>query len=107
MPIFISYNKKDSHFVNNLAANLIKNRHHIWMDRWELKVGDSLIDKIQSALTDSSAILLIFSKHSVNSEWCRMLIIAKQRNSPNGVPRSWLRRGPPNATIFSGCGIIF
>ena len=42
MPIFISYSRKDSRFVDKLAVNLIKNRHHVWMDRWELKVGDSL-----------------------------------------------------------------
>jgi hypothetical protein len=41
------------------------------MDRWELNVGDSLIDKIQSALTESSAMLVILSKKSVASEWCK------------------------------------
>ncbi len=61
MPIFISYNREDSTFVDTLAANLVMNRHHVWLDRWELKVGDSLIDKIQNALTESSAILVILS----------------------------------------------
>ncbi len=41
------------------------------MDRWELNVGDSLIDKIQHALTKSGAILLILSKNSVDSAWVR------------------------------------
>jgi hypothetical protein len=71
MPIFISYSRKDRSFVDTLAANLVRNRHHIWLDRWELSVGDSLIDKIQAALTNSSAILAILSKNSVGSEWCR------------------------------------
>jgi hypothetical protein len=71
MPIFISHSQKDRAFVDTLAANLVQNKHHIWMDRWELKVGDSLLDKVQSALTDSSAILVVLSKNSVESAWCK------------------------------------
>jgi hypothetical protein len=71
MPVFISYSQRDSDFVDTLARNLVRNRHHIWMDRWELKVGDSLIEKIQSALVGSSAVLVILSKNSVESEWCK------------------------------------
>jgi TIR domain len=71
MPIFISYSREDSAFVDKLAKNLVMRRHHVWMDRWELNVGDSLIAKIQSALTESSAILIILSKNSVASEWCK------------------------------------
>lgn len=71
MPIFISYNRADSAFVDKLANNLVMRRHHIWMDRWELNIGDSLIDRIQNALTESSAILVILSKNSVGSEWCK------------------------------------
>jgi len=71
MAIFISYSQKDKSFVDTLAANLVKKKHHVWMDRWELKIGDSLIDKVQNALTSSSAILLILSKNSVESAWCK------------------------------------
>lgn len=71
MPIFISYSQKDKRFADQLAVNLVKKKHHIWMDRWELSVGDSLIEKIQSALTDSSAILVVLSKNSVDSAWCK------------------------------------
>jgi hypothetical protein len=71
VPIFISYSHADSAFVDVLAKNLVFHRHHVWLDRWELNVGDSLIGKIQGALTESSAILVILSKTSVKSEWCK------------------------------------
>ena len=71
MTIFISYSREDSKFVDHLARKLVARRHHIWLDQWELSVGDSLIEKIQSALTGSGAILVILSKSSVSSEWCR------------------------------------
>ncbi len=71
MPIFISYSRKDSAFVEVLAANLVRNRHNVWLDKWELSVGDLLIDKIQSALTESSAVILVLSKNSIDSAWCK------------------------------------
>jgi len=71
MPVFISYNHEDAGFADKLAQNLVMNRHHVCMDRWELNVGDSLIEKIQRALTDSGAILVLLAKHSVASEWCK------------------------------------
>ncbi len=71
MAIFISYNRKDSAFVDSLAMNLVAAKHHVWMDRWELALGDSLTRKIEGALTKANAILVILSNHSVESEWCK------------------------------------
>lgn len=71
MPIFISYSQRDKEFVDSLAKNLVLLKHNVWMDRWELKVGDSLTEKVENALTESSAVILIISENSVNSGWCR------------------------------------
>jgi len=69
MPIFISYSQQDMKFVDRLAMQLVAARHNVWMDRWELSVGDSLTQKIETALTGASAILVIVSKHSIQSDW--------------------------------------
>jgi hypothetical protein len=71
MAIFISYNRTDSAFVDWLAHALVMRRHNIWLDRWEMNVGDSLIAKIQAAITEADALLIILSKNSVTSEWCK------------------------------------
>ncbi|MFQ6242830.1 toll/interleukin-1 receptor domain-containing protein [Sinorhizobium meliloti] len=71
MPIFISHSHQDKRFVDNLAKMLVAAKHHVWVDRWELKLGDSLTSRIQESLTTSSAILVILSKSSVESEWCK------------------------------------
>lgn len=76
MPIFISYSQKDSDFVDTLAANLVTAKHHVWMDRWELNIGDSLTQKIEESLTGSSAILVILSENSVSSPWCKRELTA-------------------------------
>ena len=69
MPIFISYSHDDKDFVDRLAANLVKANTHVWVDRWELHVGDSLIRRVQEAMGHASAILVVLSKASVESEW--------------------------------------
>jgi hypothetical protein len=71
MPVFISYSQADKAFVDTLAANLVMLKHNVWVDRWELKVGDSLTEKIEQALTVSSAVMVIISKNSIESGWCR------------------------------------
>lgn len=76
MAIFISYSHEDSEFVDTLAANLVRAKHHIWMDRWELNIGDSLTNKIEETLTTSSAIIVVLSKNSVESNWCKRELTA-------------------------------
>ena len=71
MPIFISYSHKNKEFVDRLAMQLVARNVNVWVDRWELNIGDSLIDKVQEAVEGSSALLVILSKASTESEWCK------------------------------------
>jgi hypothetical protein len=76
MAIFISYSHEDKVFAQRLAANLVKERANVWIDAWELNVGDSLLGKIQSAITGASALVVILSRASIQSEWCRKELTA-------------------------------
>lgn len=71
MPIFISYNHSDRDFAESLAMNLVQAKQNVWIDKWELNAGDSLIERIENALGDADAILVLLSKSSVQSEWCK------------------------------------
>ncbi|MGM7446898.1 toll/interleukin-1 receptor domain-containing protein [Idiomarina sp. ST20R2A10] len=71
MPIFISYSHEDKEFVDQLAVQLVHRNINIWLDRWELSIGESIIDKVQDAVDGASALLVILSKSSVVSEWCK------------------------------------
>jgi hypothetical protein len=70
MPIFISYSHKDEQFVDRLAQQLVVHNVRVWVDRWELNIGDSLLSNIQHAISGASALLVILSKASVSSPWC-------------------------------------
>ena len=71
MPIFISYSHQDKDFVDRLAEQLVRNRVYVWLDRWELHVGDSITARIEDAITNASALLVILSNASVESPWCK------------------------------------
>lgn len=72
MAVFISYSRNDAKFAHTLAANLYKAASTpVWIDEWELNVGDSLIQKIQEAIDKASALVVVLSKASVESEWCK------------------------------------
>lgn len=71
MPVFISYSHENEDFVNKLAAHLVKAKANVWVDQWELHVGDSLIAKIQTAIQQASALIVVLSEASVASEWCK------------------------------------
>lgn len=43
MPIFISYSHADKAFVDKLATSLVEHDAHVWVDTWELNVGDSIL----------------------------------------------------------------
>ena len=71
MAVFISYSHLDKGFVKDLATALVKNNANVWIDEWELNVGDSIIDRIQRAIESAGALLVVLSKASVDSEWCK------------------------------------
>ncbi len=71
MSVFISYSHSDRNFVDQLASTLLERKINVWLDRWEIVVGDSLIQKIQAGLEECSALLVVLSKASVESEWCK------------------------------------
>jgi hypothetical protein len=76
MAVFISYSHDDSDFVDRLVWNLIESKTHVWIDKWEISVGESLLAKIEAALQDADALVAILSKASVQSEWCKKELTA-------------------------------
>lgn len=76
--IFLSYSSADKPFVARLANDLRAGRVRVWFDQWELKVGDSLTQRIQAGIAESSWLAVVLSKNSVNSEWVKKELAAAQ-----------------------------
>lgn len=67
--IFLSHSWKDKFFVRELAKKIESYGIKVWLDEAELKVGDSLIQKIGEAIETTDFVGVVLSSNSVNSEW--------------------------------------
>ena len=57
--VFISYSHADSEFVNDLADKLKASGVDVWIDRWKIKVGDSITQKINEGIGESDYLLIV------------------------------------------------
>ena len=71
--VFISHASEDKErFVKKFALKLRNKGVDAWLDRWEIKPGDSLVDKIfEEGIGECSAFIIILSKNSVNKKWVK------------------------------------
>jgi hypothetical protein len=70
--IFLSHTSEDKTFVYRLKAALNKRGvNDVWVDEAEIMVGDSLIKKIEDAITKARYFGVILSPRSVRSRWVK------------------------------------
>lgn len=71
--VFLSHASDDKErFVLDFAKKLRGKGVDIWLDRWEMLPGDSLIDKIfEEGLKEAQAIIIVLSKNSINKAWVK------------------------------------
>lgn len=75
--VFISYRSMDHQAALRLKADLEKCGHSVWMDSDQIRVGDSIVDKINQGLSELEFLILCYSSAGsspwVNQEWTSTL----------------------------------
>jgi hypothetical protein len=66
---FISYAARDWRFVDRLAEDLVAYGVGVWLDRWKIRVGESISERMQQGLDESDYLLVTLSPNSVKSSW--------------------------------------
>ena len=69
--LFLSHSSKDKPFVRKLSNDLQRMGHYTWIDEAEIKVGDSLIEKIQNGIAETDYLGVVLSRNSIESEWVK------------------------------------
>lgn len=67
--VFLSHNHADKPFVRQLAADLDNQGIPYWLDEAEIKVGESLIEKIRAGIDKVEFVAVVLSPNSVASPW--------------------------------------
>lgn len=71
--VFISHASEDKdRFVVEFARRLRENGVDAWLDQWEMRPGDSLVDKIfEEGLKEARSVIVVLSTVSVQKPWVR------------------------------------
>jgi len=71
--VFLSHASEDkARFVLEFATRLRARGVDVWLDRWEMYPGDSLVDKIfEEGIKNADAIIVVLSNNSVGKPWVR------------------------------------
>jgi hypothetical protein len=67
--IFLSHTAADKLFVRKLGRDLSNHGIRCWLDEAEIKVGESLIEKIRQGIDEVDYLTVILSPRSVVSPW--------------------------------------
>ena len=71
--VFLSHASEDKdRFVLQFATALRAEGIDVWLDKWEILPGDSLVDKIfEEGLKEAEAVIVVLSKYSIAKKWVR------------------------------------
>lgn len=68
---FLSHSSNDKHFARRLAEDLRKENFEIFLDEWNIDIGESIVGRINDALERMQGLIIILSNNSINSEWVK------------------------------------
>src|SRR5262245_2391071 len=69
--VFLSHSSADKVFARRLGTDLRGHGARVWIDEAEIRVGDSLIDKISAGIASVDYLIVVLSRVSCKSEWVR------------------------------------
>lgn len=69
--LFLCHASEDKNTARELGSYLSSRGVEVWLDEWEIRVGDSIVAKINEGLEAASHLALLLSANSVNKLWVR------------------------------------
>lgn len=67
--VFLSHTASDKPFVARLATDLRRIGVGVWYDSWEIRAGESIVEKINQGLSANDYLVVVLSPASVRSNW--------------------------------------
>ncbi|MBW5482454.1 toll/interleukin-1 receptor domain-containing protein [Streptomyces bambusae] len=66
---FISHRSSDKARAEALGLELTARGHRVWLDLWEIGIGDSIVARIDAGLADASHLVLCLSDDATRAPW--------------------------------------
>ena len=67
--VFLSHSSLDNPLARRIACDLQGANIDVWLDEWEILVGDSITQQVQKGLDESEYVGVLLSRDSVISGW--------------------------------------
>jgi hypothetical protein len=67
--VFISHRGADSREATRLAGAIRAAGHDVWLDEWEIHVGDSIIERMNEGLSGAAYVVICYSYAGVSAPW--------------------------------------
>lgn len=67
--VFISHRLSDTAEAERLAIEVRNAGHQVWLDEWEINIGDSIVERMNQGLTGAAYLVLCYSSAGVTSPW--------------------------------------
>ena len=84
--VFISHRGVDFTRAEKLASEIRDLGHNVWLDAWEIKVGVSIIDRINIGLSQASHLILCYSSSRNDAPWYEREWQSTLARQLNGYP---------------------
>jgi len=69
MKVFLSHSSADKELARRLAHDLESANVDVWLDQWEIRIGDEFVQKIEQGLDEVEFVIVLLTRASVASEW--------------------------------------
>jgi len=98
--VFISHRRTDQLEAEKLATEIRNAGHTVWLDDWNIGLGDSIVGRMNEGLEAADYVVLCYSSSGVDSEWISrewMSALAQQLNGAGIklIPALLTGGGPP------------
>jgi predicted nucleotide-binding protein len=67
--VFICHASEDKAAARSLASAMTRLGAEVWFDEWEIRVGESIVQKINDALGMVSHLIVLLSQNSIDKPW--------------------------------------
>lgn len=99
-PIFISYSRKDSIFVDKLKAELHRFGIHTWLDRHDLRGAKEWEPQLMEALANCRVLFCVLSPDSMVSKWVVKEVLNVQAQRKPIMVLEWKKADVPDKLSF-------
>lgn len=67
--VFISHRGQDAALAERLATDLKQAGYQVWLDEWEIGIGDLITREMNAGLQDARYVIVCYSSAGVLSPW--------------------------------------